>query len=332
MFIRRPIAVIAITTASAALGAATAQADAHRQSPLPPGTCVTHDAAGVPYEPGVNCRTVDVDGIDRRYIVYVPQRRPVTGDRAPVVLMFHGSTGTGEQFLRTSAWREQADATGLVAVFPTGLRYRVLESGRRSTKWNDFGLPQDIDLDERPPGYPDDAPMPADDVGFVDEILADLDARLPIDRHRVYASGFSNGANFAARLSVERSNQFAAAAYSGGALEEPQTPDRPVPTYVTVGTRDAHILESPVVGPFLGVSLATFGLDADRFGVIARRRSTTLRWPATGAAPDGAVLQFRIVAGLRHKYPNGENNPAGFAAAPAFWSFFVQHRTDDPTL
>jgi hypothetical protein len=29
--------------------------------------------------------------------------------------MFHGSTGTGEQFLRISGWREQADATGLVA-------------------------------------------------------------------------------------------------------------------------------------------------------------------------------------------------------------------------
>ena len=28
--------------------------------------------------------------------------------------------------------------TGLVAVFPTGLRYRVLDSGRLSTKWNDY--------------------------------------------------------------------------------------------------------------------------------------------------------------------------------------------------
>ena len=45
--------------------------------------------------------------------------------------MFHGSSGTGEQFLRTSGWREQADREGLIAVFPTGLRYRVLESGRR---------------------------------------------------------------------------------------------------------------------------------------------------------------------------------------------------------
>ena len=84
------------------------------------------EAAGAAYEVGVNCRTVEHDGVERRYVVYVPQR-PAEGDRAPVVLMFHGSSGTGEQFLRTSGWREQADRTGLIAVFPTGLRYRVLD-------------------------------------------------------------------------------------------------------------------------------------------------------------------------------------------------------------
>ena len=67
-------------------------------------------------------------------------------------------------------------ATGLVAVFPTGLRYRVLDSGLRVTKWNDFSLAGEVDLEELPPGYPEGAPMPADDVGFVDSCMADLDA------------------------------------------------------------------------------------------------------------------------------------------------------------
>ena len=222
-------------------------------------------------------------------------------------------------------------------MFPTGLRYRVLESGRRSTKWNDFSLASKVDLDERPRGYPEDSPMPADDVGFVDAIMADVGARLPIDRHRVYASGFSNGANFTARLSVERSNRLAAVAYSAGGLDEAQdTPDRPVPTYVSVGTRDDRILEgtglaalplnpveiltSPVVAPFIRDHLATLGLDRpNQFGAIARPRSTTLRWPATGSGPGGAVFQFGMLAGVRHKYPNGANNPAGFAVAPEFW-------------
>jgi polyhydroxybutyrate depolymerase len=333
---------LAAAAALVAALAATAPAAAHaRQSPLPPGACVTHGAAGLAYGVGVNCRTVEHDGIARRYIVYVPSH-PIPAGGAPVVLMFHGSSGTGERFLKISGWRQQAERTGLVAVFPTGLRYRVLESGRRSTKWNDFGLASKVDLDERPRGYPEDSPMPADDVGFVDAIMADVGARLPIDRHRVYASGFSNGANFTARLSVERSNRLAAVAYSAGGLDEAQdTPDRPVPTYVSVGTRDDRILEgtglaalplnpveiltSPVVAPFIRDHLATLGLDENQFGAIARRRATTLRWPATGSGPGGAVFQFGMLAGVRHKYPNGANNPAGFEAAPEFWEFFENH-------
>ncbi len=134
------VAALALTAALAVPTGALARADTRTRSPLPPGACVTQGAVGLAYEVGVNCRVVDVDGHPRRFVVYVPATRPVTGPRAPVVFMFHGSSGTGEQFLKISGWREQADATGLVAVFPTGLRYRVLDSGRLSTKWNDYSL------------------------------------------------------------------------------------------------------------------------------------------------------------------------------------------------
>jgi poly(3-hydroxybutyrate) depolymerase len=128
-----------------------------------PGACA---GPGIAYTPGVNCRVIEVDGHPRRFVAYVPRRRAA---RAPVVLMYHGSSGTGEQFLRISGWREQADATGLVAVFPTGLRYHVLDGERpHATKWNGFDLASQVDLTDKPPGYPADAPWPADDVGFSD--------------------------------------------------------------------------------------------------------------------------------------------------------------------
>jgi polyhydroxybutyrate depolymerase len=312
------------TLAVAAMAVAALLA-APRGAPANPA-CATQGAAGTAYDVGVNCRTVELDGVDRRYVVYVPSPRP---QRAPVVLMFHGSSGTGEQFLRTSGWREQADRTGLIAVFPTGLRYRVLESGRRVTKWNDFSLAGDVDLNELPPGYPPGSPMPANDVGFVDLVMEDLDAGLPIDRHRVYASGFSNGAEFAARLSVDRARRLAAAAYSGGGMTDVRSPARPVPTYVTAGTRDARILEgtglaelplnpvdiltSPVVRPFIDLHLQTLGLDPDLFAAVARPRTTNLRWPGTGSA----VLRFGMVGGMRHTYPD--------QLVPEFWRFFRSH-------
>jgi poly(3-hydroxybutyrate) depolymerase len=286
--------------------------------------CDTQGPAGTAYAAGVNCRTVELDGVDRRYLVYIPRDTPA---RAPVVFMYHGSSGTGEQFLRTSGWREQADRTGLIAVFPTGLRYRVLESGRRVTKWNDYELETEVDLDELPPGYPAGSPMPANDVGFVDLIMRDLGDELPIDRRRVYMSGFSNGANFAARVAADRASQVAAAAYSGGGLTEVRP--RSVPTYVTAGTRDERILEgtglaelpldpvdiltSPVVRPFIDLHLQTLGLDPDLFAAVARPGTTSLRWPGTGSA----VLQFGMIGGMRHTYPD--------ELVPEFWQFFRDH-------
>jgi polyhydroxybutyrate depolymerase len=251
--------------------------------------------------------------------------------------MFHGSSGTGEQFLRSSGWREQADETGLVAVFPTGLRYRVLDSGRRSTKWNGFGLEDDVSLEEKPAGYPDGAPWPADDVGFTDRIVRDLGRRLPIDPRRVYASGFSNGAEFAARLTVERADVLAAAAFSGGALPEPKPATRAVPTWLTAGALDDRIAEQtglpelpldpvallsvPLVDATLDAHLGTLGLDESLFGALAQPGSTALRWPATG----GGVFRFTLLGGMGHTYPHAGNNDAGFEAAPRFWDFFRAH-------
>ena len=39
-------------------------------------------ASASPYQVGVNPRTVELDGVDREYLVYVPQQRPLTGRRS----------------------------------------------------------------------------------------------------------------------------------------------------------------------------------------------------------------------------------------------------------
>ncbi len=331
----------ALTALAAAATAVALAAPAQAAPSDSPEQCVTDGTAGSAYRVGINCRVVEVDGHPREYIVYVPSRAPVTGPRAPVVFMFHGSSGDGEKFLRISGWREQADATGLVAVFPTGLRYRVLESGRLSTKWNSYDLASEVDLGERPRGYPEGSPWPADDVGFVDAMVSDLQAELPIDRHRIYASGFSNGANFTARLAMERSSRLAAVAYSGGGLNVVQSPARPIPMYGAVGTLDDRVLEKtgltelpldpvellsvPLLSSGIDTHLVSLGLDRGDFGASSARHATSFRWPATGNGPDGALFRFSVLGGLRHNYPNDRNNPAGFEAAPEFWDFFRAH-------
>jgi len=53
--------------------------------------CATSGPAGTAYTIGLNCRTVRVDGHPRSYLVYVPNRAPVTGSRKPVVFTAHGA-------------------------------------------------------------------------------------------------------------------------------------------------------------------------------------------------------------------------------------------------
>jgi poly(3-hydroxybutyrate) depolymerase len=333
-------AAAVFAAALAAPGAAPAQA---------PVACATQGTLGTPYDVGVNCRTATLDGHQRRFKVYVPARAPATSRPAPLVFMFHGGSGDGEQFLRISGWREQSDTTGAVSVFPTAMRYRIVDTNRLATRWHSFALDQpqqtEIDASELPPGSAPGSPVPADDVGFVDAITADLHSQLPIDRRRVYASGFSNGAAFTARLSVERSGTFAAVAYSGGAGGSAgQIAPRPVPTWATFGTLDDNmlaltnpplielplakddILANSTLSAFYGSALTTLGLDPSDVDGVERPHVTVLRWPATGTGPNGALFRFGLIGGLTHMYPQAGNNDAGFAAAAEFWKFFEHHR------
>lgn len=56
------------------------------------------------------------------------------------------------------------------------------------------------------------------DVTFTSNVLDELESQLCIDRTRMYATGFSNGGGFAALLSCDLSDRFAAYAVVGGAM------------------------------------------------------------------------------------------------------------------
>lgn len=305
------------------------------RGPAPGGESNCVDAAPGAVRAEVDCRTVTVDGYPREFIVYRP-----TGlaSPAPVVFMFHGSTGTGAQFLRTSGWREKAAEEGFIAVFPQGLEYLVLDSGRRSSKWNDFDLAGAVDVSERPRGYPVDAPWPADDVTFTRQMIDDLSGSYTVDPARIYVSGFSNGAGFAGRVAVELSDRVAAVAASSGAPAEEHSPQALIPFWLTVGNEDDRVLEllgrappatipmrpseilaDPVLNAFLGAQLATWDLAGPPTDIAEGPARTTLSWVGR------TEFRFDLLRGLGHQYPNRANNDAGFVAADEFWAFFAAH-------
>lgn len=188
-------------------------------------------AAGV--DPGDHRIALQHGGRQRSYIVHVPPAAR-EGRPLPVVLNFHGGGGNAESQQTYSRMDPLADAEGFLAVYPDG-------TGRMSDRlltWNAGTCC----------GY--SAVNRVDDVGFTLALLADLGARQPIDRRRIYATGLSNGAMMAWRLAVEASERIAAIAPVAGArVLQVGTPGRPVSVMHFHSVDDPRALYTGGLGP-----------------------------------------------------------------------------------
>ena len=141
-------------------------------------------------------RTLVVGGVTRTYLLHAG------GDAKPgrpLVLVLHGLGGNGAGLERRTrgTFDKLADQFGAVVVYPQA-------SGERP-HWGAWRV-----------GAPG-APPPPDDLGFLSALIDTLAGELAIDRKRVFAAGFSNGASMVYRLACERPELVAAIApVSGG--------------------------------------------------------------------------------------------------------------------
>jgi polyhydroxybutyrate depolymerase len=161
--------------------------------------------------------TWSIDGETRHAIVYPPFGPRAIG-RAPVVLAFHGHGDDAEHFQVTGihdAWPE-----AVVVYFQ--------------------GLPSQRD---GLPGWQVEKGEDNDrDLKLVDAALASLPRDFSVDPRRVYATGFSNGANFTYLLWAERPEVFAAYAPVAARLRPSVQPTEPKPLLHVAGRQDMRIL------------------------------------------------------------------------------------------
>ena len=127
----------------------------------------------------------------RTFSLYVPRNYH---PGAALILDFHGQGANRWMEMGTSCWKDLADREGAVVVYPQAL-------GIPST-WNAG------DYCCYPRGH--------DDEGFALQLAQCLSdpsrSGLMIDRHQVFAVGFSNGAAMAGTLACRHSNLFSGAA------------------------------------------------------------------------------------------------------------------------
>ncbi len=300
---------------------------------------------------------LDVGGQTRDVIVYVPEK--AAGTDAPVVFMLHGTSGDGEKFFQISGWREKADEEGLIAVFPSALTYCIHEDQNGdgdnvdreditvTTKWNagnfetDTPLCTDAEVAALSGRHPlIDHPV-MDDIAFMGAILDLLAQQYSVDADRIYASGFSNGGQMTSRMAEQMADRFAAIGAAAGPLAVPPAPAaRPISVLVSFGSIDDRViavlgvpsvpLDATVfdLGPLDTVVhqyLTVLQLDGTRVDEStsingARVARFAFRTSTAGAANE---LDFLVIEGATHEYPNGRNHPVSMP--DLLWDFFEAH-------
>ncbi|WP_240359459.1 alpha/beta hydrolase family esterase [Pyxidicoccus trucidator] len=281
---------------------------------------------GLTVGPGTYDWTVEHGGRTRAYRVHVPPGYDATRP-TPAVLAFHGLGSSERQLESLTGLSTLADTEGFLAVYPRGLNAPELGLGTSPDlrSWNGGAC-----------CYP--ARGVADDVGFVDALLAHLDTRVCVDTRRTFAMGFSNGGFFTYRLACERASRFAAVApVAGPEGTSPCTPSRPVPVLHFHGTADAVVYYAG------GNNFGSFGSAypsaeesvrrwAGRNGcgsgtVQTYQQGDSTCTAYTGCTPASATVSLCTVQGGRHAWPGyaGFNNGTlDLKATREAWKFFKE--------
>lgn len=242
--------------------------------------------------------TLTVNGQQRTAYVHAPASIEPS-HHYPLVIGYHGGAGNAEGYIRQSGIFAKGEQAGFIVVCPQGTalfaggNHRVWNSGREYAQ----------------------ASRNADDVAFSSALIDEIAARYPIDQKRVYATGFSNGAQMSYRLALELGNKIAAIApMSGGRLAGGSQPSRPLPILHFHGTADSvYPLEGGLgphsIGRTPHVPIPAVMLEWSKFNG-AHLVAQQLNHPGWAALRhDGPVpVELILVKGMGHQIAGGADN------------------------
>ncbi|SPF42449.1 putative Poly(3-hydroxybutyrate) depolymerase [Candidatus Sulfotelmatobacter kueseliae] len=327
---------------------------------------------------------VTVDDVDRTFMVRLPKGYDPQ-QHYPVMILLHGMNQDADDIERLTQFDQLADKDGVIAVYPLALhgRWNVgVHPQERSPmgmgpgghrRYGGGGYPGGGGGGGGYPGggggggYPgggqqspsrepseERGPAPADDVGFVNQMLDQLASKFSVDTSRIYAAGLSEGGFMSLRLGCALSDRIAAIAAVGAAMPKTMIclPSRPVPLVMINGTSD------PVV-PYGGgtehnLSLSTLSVEnsAKAWAKIDRcaekPEHSKLPAPAKGGmeikvdtytgCQQNAQVVIYSVKGAGNTWPGGEQyeaeNTVGktsqdLHANEIMWNFLVSRKLPD---
>lgn len=175
-------------------------------------------------------RTVAVDGLTRKYTLFVPSERQ---SPLPLVFALHGGGSNARQIERSTRFNALAEKEGFMVCYPQAVE----------KNWND-GRGVDFIREQR---------ENIDDVKFIRTLVKEIGKDYRLDRSRVFTTGASNGAIMSHRLAAEASDVIAAVAPVIGGMApdiaKDFRPKHPVSLFVIQGNADPLV---PIDGGSVG--------------------------------------------------------------------------------
>jgi polyhydroxybutyrate depolymerase len=270
--------------------------------------------------------TIQYDGLERSYILYVPAIYEPEGMEVPLVFNFHGYTSTANEQMFYGDFRGIADTANFLVVHPMGT-----EDNSGITHWN--------------VGW---GGSTVDDIGFTNALLDTLLANYQINEERVYSTGMSNGGFMSYELACELSERIAAIASVTGTMNAGRfascNSSHPMPVMEIHGTADATV-------PYNGANwiegteeVVAFWADFNNLNqeptitnvpnTNTNDGSTVERWVYTAQGVSGVEVElFKILAGA-HTWPGsifafpGTNYDIN--ASQEIWRFFSRYDINGP--
>jgi polyhydroxybutyrate depolymerase len=246
------------------------------------------------------------------------------------VIVLHGSSGDAPTIEHQSGMDSLADAQRFLVAYPNGTGGAF---GLYPSDWNAGTCCGGANRDN------------IDDLGFLTSLVAEVNAHLALDSHRVYAAGFSSGGYMAYHAGCQLAATFAAiAAVSGSLADDSCVPAKPVPVFATNGTDDPEVpydSDAPS-GPGPVPNIADTLPPSIQFwsstnGCAAKSAKGTVKLVAADVelthmtACTGADVDFYRIQGGTHGWPGGPDAPGALppmneiSATVLIWQFFIAH-------
>jgi polyhydroxybutyrate depolymerase len=264
---------------------------------------------------GDSQRTIDVDGMERTYLLHVPPGL-CKSSLVPLVLVFHGHRMNAEYMIAMTEFNAVADAERFLVAYPSGT-----------------GTPQMLSFNG---GLccGSAAREGINEAAFVRRMLEELEADFSIDPARIFAAGFSNGAILAYRLGCEMSETFAAIApVAGNMMFSSCTPRQEVSVIHVHGLNDSSAPyedsdldpgTDPAVLSVKGSVAFWAAFDGCAEAASEEQAGIVTRLSSSGCSA-GTAVELYTLRGIGHAWPPESLWPA----SRILWDFFASHPKQD---